>query len=82
MITAKDFDKIVNRAKRTATFEMELDCWLESIVKQYKEGERTFELPNLSTKECIDSLSERGFHVTTPLEGYDWVTLSIPPYKV
>ena len=80
MITAKYFDKIVN--KRTADFEAAIDNWLESISNRYKSGERTFKLPNLNVKDCIDSLSERGFHVTSDVEGFDWVTISIPPYKV
>lgn len=80
MITAKDFDEIVN--KRNDAFEAIMDKWLESISNRYKSGERTFKLPNLPVKDCVASLSERGFHVTCDVEGFDWVTLSIPPYKV
>lgn len=81
MITAKAFDKIVN--KRPECFEQALDEWLEDYVAdKYKEGTRVFQLPNLPVKDCIDSLQERGFYVGHGPDDCDIVELRIPPYKV
>jgi hypothetical protein len=78
MINAKDFSNIVN--KRDIVFEESMDVWLESIASPYRDGERTFKLPNLDVGEVLKYLLERGFHVSNDdKDRYDYVTIFIPP---
>lgn len=81
MITAKDFDRIVNDHY---DFELSVDEWLWRIAEKYSCGIRTFKMPDVSNIELCNSLESRGFVVSVDSdeECYNLITISIPPYKV